>query len=425
MRPRASLHHREDTKTFPCRRDDRAFAPPHAEPRCGRWVSSGSIAARDPRTTRALGLSTAGVGMARALGLTMAASMRAFAMKSIGVVGFMSKPRPEEPGPTGAIVKTTRALVCTSDTHTVAGAIGPRRDLTLGHEAVGVVHRVGSEVKSIREGDRVAVGAITPCFHCDNCLRGFTSQCTRMLGGWRFANVSDGVFAEYFTVNDAEANLAHIPDDVTDERAVYVCDMMSTGFVGVEHADVPMGGSIAIFAQGPVGLMATAAARLRGAGTIIAVETIPKRKELARHFGADVVIDFKERDAVEAILEITSGDGVDASVEALGAQASFEMCVKATRPGGTISNIGYHGSGEYVSIPRLEWGVGMSDKTIRTALCPGGKVRLRRMLRLLQAGRVDPTPLTTHTFDFGQIDRAFQRMADKADGIIKPLITFD
>jgi threonine dehydrogenase-like Zn-dependent dehydrogenase len=350
--------------------------------------------------------------------------MRAFVMKSIGQVGFMDKPRPEDPGPTGAIVKTTRALVCTSDTHTAAGAIGERRDLTLGHEAVGVVHRAGSEVRSVREGDRVVVGAITPCYHCDNCLRGFTSQCTQMLGGWKFANVKDGVFAEYFTVNEAEANLLRIPDAIADESAVYVCDMMSTGFVAVEHADVPMGGSVAIFAQGPVGLMATAAARLAGAALVIAVDTVPKRLELAKHFGADVVIDFRERDPVGAILELT-GDGADASIEALGAQSSFEMCVKATRPGGTISNVGYHGGGDYVGIPRLEWGVGMSDKTIRTGLCPGGKVRLQRLLRLIEAGRVDPAPLTTHRFGFGEIDRAFAMMASKEDGIIKPLIVFD
>lgn len=354
----------------------------------------------------------------------MAKNMRAFIMKRIGEVGFAEKPRPAEPGPNDAVVKTTAALVCTSDTHTVKGAIGPRENLTLGHEAVGVVESVGSEVKTFQQGERVAVNAITPCFRCENCLRGYTSQCTEMLGGWKFANVKDGVFAEYFHVNDAEANLARIPDSVPDEKAVYACDMMSTGFAGAENADIPMGGTVAVFAQGPVGLMATVGARLRGAGLVIAIETVPRRKELARHFGADEVVDFRERDAVEAVLELTGGEGVDSSIEALGSQITFEMCVKVTRPGGTISNVGYHGEGEYVKIPREAWGVGMSDKTIRTALCPGGKVRMRRLFRLLEAGCVDPTPLTTHTFDFGQIDRAFQMMDRKEDDVIKPLIRF-
>lgn len=355
----------------------------------------------------------------------MAKTMKTFVMKKIGEVGFMDKPMPRGPGPNDAIIKTTKALICTSDTHTVHGAIGERENITLGHEAVGVVYKLGSAVKGVKEGDRVAVNAITPCYKCENCLRGYTSQCQEMLGGWKFANIKDGNFAEYFEVNDAEANLALIPDSVADEAAVYTADMMSTGFMGAEHANIPIGGTVAVFAQGPVGLMATAGARLLGAGLIIAVETVPRRKELAKHYGADVVVDFKEQDAVEAILDLTDGQGVDSAIEALGTQKTFEDCIKATRPGGTISNTGYHGEGDYVKIPRMEWGVGMSDKVIRTGLCPGGKERMRRLLRLIEMGRVDPTPMTTHTFSFDELDKAFQMMENKEDGIIKPLINFE
>jgi threonine dehydrogenase-like Zn-dependent dehydrogenase len=353
----------------------------------------------------------------------MAETMQAFVMHGIGKVGFMEKPVPD-PGPTDAIIKTTKALICTSDTHTVAGAIGERTDLTLGHEAVGVVAKVGSAVRGVQEGDRVAVNAITPCYTCMNCLRGYSSQCQQLLGGWKFANMKDGVFATYFHVNHAEANLAPIPEAVPDEVAVYTTDMMSTGFVGAEHANIPIGGTVAIFAQGPVGLMATVGARLLGAGLIIAVESVPQRQNLARHFGADVVIDFTQQDPVQAILDLTGGQGVDASIEALGAQATFAACIEVTRPGGTISNVGYHGHGEYVQIPRLAWGVGMSDHTIRTALCPGGKERMQRLLRLLEMGRVDPTPLTTHTYPFAELARAFHMMQAKEEGIIKPLLLF-
>ncbi len=352
-----------------------------------------------------------------------AATMRAFVMKRIGEVGFVEKPLPQEPGANGAIIKTTSALICTSDAHTVGGAIGERENLTLGHEAVGIVYKLGREVKGVREGNRVAVNAITPCYTCTNCLRGFTSQCTQMLGGWKFANIKDGVFADYFQVNNAEANLAPIPANVPDEAAVYACDMMSTGFAGAENAAIPIGGTVAVFGLGPVGLMAVAGAQLLGAGLIIGVETVPKRKELARRFGADVVVDFKEIDAVKAILALT-GDGVDSAIEALGTQETFQQCIQVTRPGGTISNIGYHGHGDYLQIPRLEWGVGMGDKTIRTALCPGGKERMSRLLRLIESGRVDPTWLTTHRFKFDEIDRAFEMMKSKSDGIIKPLIVF-
>lgn len=354
----------------------------------------------------------------------MPAMMGAFVMLGIKKVGFVEKPVPQDPGPNGAIIKTRCALVCTSDTHTVEGAIGERHGITLGHEAVGVVYKLGSEVKGYKEGDRVAVNAITPCYRCENCLRGFSSQCHQMLGGWKFANIKDGVFAEYFHVNDAEANLAPIPPTVKDSSAVYCCDMMSTGFSAAENAKVPIGGSVAIFGEGPVGLMATAGAKLLGAGLIIGIETVPKRQELARHFGADVVIDYRKEDPVEAIHRLTDGFGVDGAIEALGAQETFSACIKATRPGGVISNVGYHGKGDFISIPRLDWGVGMSDQTIRTSLCPGGKERMKRLLRLIDTGRVDPTPMTTHTFAFQELGHAFDLMKTKYEGIIKPLITF-
>jgi threonine dehydrogenase-like Zn-dependent dehydrogenase len=335
----------------------------------------------------------------------------------------MEKPIPE-PGPNDAIVKTTAALICTSDSHTVRGAIGDRHDLTLGHEAVGVVHQLGSAVTGIKVGQRVAVSAITPCFVCDNCLRGFTSQCTEALGGWKFANTKDGSFADYFHVNQATANLAPIPDSVPDEQAVYACDMMSTGFMGAEHANTPLGGTVAIFGAGPVGLMAIAGARLLGAGQVIAVETVVRRQELARGFGADAIVDFRATEPVAEILRLTGGHGADSAIEALGAEETFMACVRATRPGGTISNVGYHGDGEFVRIPRVEWGVGMNDKTIRTGLCPGGRERMGRLLRFLETKRLDPTPLTTHQFGFDQIEKAFDLMNRKADGIIKPLIRF-
>jgi isopropanol dehydrogenase (NADP+) len=349
--------------------------------------------------------------------------MKAFVMQGIGKMGFMEKPVPE-PGPNDAIIRTTRALICTSDTHTVAGAIGPRKELTLGHEAVGIISKLGGAVNGYKVGQRVAVNAITPCYKCENCLRGFTSQCTQMLGGWKFANIKDGVFAEYFHVNDAEANLALIPDSIPDEKAVYAADMMSTGFMAAEHANIPIGGSVVIFAEGPVGLMATVGARLLGAGLIIGVENVPRRQELARHYGADVIIDFTKVNVVEEVLRLTDGQGADSAIEALGSQITFENCVKATRPGGTISNVGYHGKGDYVMIPRLAWGVGMSDKIIRTGLCPGGKERMKRLFRLLENGRVDPTLMTTHTFKFDELEKAFHMMEIKADGMIKPLITF-
>lgn len=345
-------------------------------------------------------------------------------MKELGEVGFAEKDKPEA-GPNDAIIRPTKGLVCTSDIHTVHGAIGERENLTLGHEIVGVVDAIGDEVDAFEPGDRVAVGAITPDWGSSAAQDGHSSQSNQALGGWKFANVKDGTFAEYVHVNDADANLARIPEAVSDEEAAYVTDMMSTGFMGAENADIPMGGTVAVFAQGPVGLMATQGAVLQGAGRIIAVETVPQRQELAREYGADDIVDFEDGDPVEQIMDLTDGEGVDAAIEALGQTETFEQCVKATKPGGTISNVGYHGEGEYVQIPREEWGVGMSEKTITTGLCPGGRLRLQRLLRLLEADRVDPTHMTTHEFPFEATDEAFHLMETKEDDIIKPLINFD
>jgi len=270
----------------------------------------------------------------------------------------------------------------------------------------------------------VLVGAITPDWGDVASQAGHSSQSTQPLGGWKFANIKDGVFAEYFHVNEADANLAHIPENVSDDAAVYCADMMTTGFMAAENANIPMGGTVAIFAQGAVGLMATVGSRLHGAGLVVAVESVPKRQELARYYGADVVVDFTKEDPVQRILDLTQGRGVDAAIEALGSDVTFQNAIKVTKAGGTISNAGYHGHGEFVHIPRLEWGVGMAEKTIKTGLCPGGRLRMERMLLLLQTGRVDPTRLTTHTFPFNQMDKAFEMMDKKQDGIVKPLIVF-
>src|SRR5919112_4876466 len=199
----------------------------------------------------------------------MSSTMRALVFKGIGKTAVMEKPVPE-PGPEEAVVRTTAALICTSDVHTVKGALPVPGDRTLGHESVGVVHRLGSAVTGFTEGQRVAVNAVTPCYRCSYCQRGFTSQCGGPLGGYKVTGQNDGNMAEYFVVPAAQANLTPIPDDLSDAQAVYTCDMLSTGFMGAEHAYLQFGDVVAVFAQGPVGLSATIGANLMGAGRVIA-----------------------------------------------------------------------------------------------------------------------------------------------------------
>ena len=354
----------------------------------------------------------------------MSSTMRALVFKEIGKTAVMEKPIPE-PGPEEAVVRTTAALICTSDVHTVKGALPVPADRTLGHESVGVVHQLGSAVTGFTEGQRVAVNAVTPCYKCSYCQRGFTSQCGGPLGGYKYTAQIDGNMAEYFIVPAAQANLAAIPDDLTDEQAVYACDMLSTGFMGAEHAYLQFGETVAVFAQGPVGLCATMGAHLLGAGQIIAVESRPERQQLAKRFGADVIVDFTQGDPVEQIMDLTGGQGVDAAIEAFGFPQTFEACVRVTKAGGRVSNIGYHGENPSpLQLPLDAMGLGMNDKAIHTGLCPGGSERMTRLFRLMQSERIDPTPMTTHRFPFDDVERAFDMMSSKQDGIIKPLITF-
>lgn len=359
----------------------------------------------------------------------MVPTMRAFVVLPGRKVGVVEKPIPE-PGPDDAIVKTTAASVCISDPHAVetgfleaSGRVGT----TLGHEAVGIVHRMGSQVRGLHEGDRVAVTATTPCFRCENCLRGVTSHCGGYIGGgFKFIMQKDGTLAEYFHVNAAESNLARIPEGVSDEAAIFASETMPVGFKGAEQAGIPLGGTVAVFAQGPIGLMATAASRLLGAGLVIAVETDVKRQALSRTYGADIVVDFATADPVEEIMRITGGEGVDSCIEALGRQITFENCVKVTRPGGTISVVGWflEGDHDYIGIPRAEWGYGIGDKEITSSFAPGGSELAKRLLRLIETGRIDPTPLASHRFTFEKIETAFRMVGAKEDGMLKPFITF-
>ncbi len=351
-------------------------------------------------------------------------SMKAFVMPEVGRTEIVEKPVPE-PGPNDVIVKTTHALICTSDVHTVKGALPVAPGVTLGHEALGTVHAIGSAVTGFAEGQRVAVNAVTPCYECRYCQSGYTSQCGGPLGGYQYTAQRDGNMAEYFVVPHAKANLAPIPDDLSSEAAVYACDMLSTGFMGAEHCYLRLGDTAAVFAQGAVGLSATIGLSLLGASRIFAVESIPRRQELAREYGATDVIDFTQGDAVEQIMDATGGEGVDAAVEAFGFPQTWEGCLRVTKAGGRVSNIGYHGENPNpLPVPLDAFGLGMADKSIHTGLCPGGNDRMQRIFALIRTGRFDPTRMTTHTFGFDEVGEGFRMMQNKQDGIIKPLIVF-
>lgn len=349
--------------------------------------------------------------------------MRGFAMLEIGKIGWIEKETPSC-GVLDAIVKPICVAPCTSDVHTVwQGALGNRHNMILGHEAVGEIVETGELVRDFKPGDRVVVPAITPDWGKENSQSGYSMHSDGMLSGWKFSNFKDGVFAEYFHVNEADANLALLPDDVDPVEAVMLPDMAVTGFHGAELAEIDFGDSVCVIGIGPVGLMSVAGAVLSGAGDVYAVGTREKCIEAAKFYGATDIINYKNGEIAEQILNKTDGMGVDRVIIAGGNVDTFEQAVKMLRPGGVIGNVNYLGEGDYIKIPRVEWGAGMGHKKINGGLTPGGRLKMEKMLSLLRTGRLDTSRLVTHVFDgFEKMEEALLLMKNKPADLIKPVV---
>jgi threonine dehydrogenase-like Zn-dependent dehydrogenase len=337
------------------------------------------------------------------------------------------KPIPDV-GPLDALLRVTTTTICGTDIHILKGEYPVAPGLTIGHEPVGVIEKLGSAVQGYREGQRVIAGAITPSGWSNACLCGSHSQDGagtahgwKAMGGWKFGNTIDGCQAEYVLVPDAMANLAPVPDGLTDEQVLMCPDIMSTGFSGAERADSRIGDTVAVFAQGPLGLCATAGAKLSGATTVIGVDRLDSRLEVARQMGADHVVDASRSDPVDEIMRLTNGRGVDVAIEALGTQATFEACLRVLRPGGTLSSLGVYSTD--LTIPLGAFAAGLGDHRIVTTLCPGGKERMRRLMSVIESRRIDLAPMVTHRFKLDDIEDAYALFGHQRDGVLKVAIT--
>jgi alcohol dehydrogenase len=357
----------------------------------------------------------------------MAKMMKAAIFVEKGRIVLDDKPIPDI-RPQDALIRVTTTTICGTDVHILKGEYPVAKGLTIGHEPVGIIEKLGSSVQGFEEGQRVIAGAITPSGWSHACLCGCGSQDGagtkhgwQAIGGWKFGNTIDGCQAEYVCVPDAMANLAPVADDVTDEQVLMCPDIMSTGFAGAETGEIKIGDTVAVFAHGPIGLCATAGAKLMGATTIIVVDTVPARLEMAKRMGADIVVDFKKENPVDAIMRLTDGRGVDVAIEALGTQLTFENALRVIRPGGVLSSLGVYSSD--LKIPLDAFAAGLGNKSIRTTLCPGGKERMRRMLNVISSGRVDLGGLVTHRFKLEQIEEAYDLFANQRDGVLKVAIT--
>ena len=347
-------------------------------------------------------------------------TMKAAVFSGPGRIELVERPIPAL-GPDDALMRVTTTTICGTDVHILRGEYPVERGRIVGHEPVGVIEALGAGVRGYETGQRVIAGAITPCGQCHHCLDGHQAQCGgRAMGGWRFGNTLDGCQAEYVRVPNAQANLAPIPDGLTDEQVLMCPDIMSTGFGGAESGRIKIGDTVVVFAQGPIGLCATAGARLRGAARIIAVDTVAARLGMSQRLGADVVIDYQRTDPVAEILRLTGGRGVDVAIEALGTQQTFESCLRVLKPGGVLSSLGVY-SGK-LTLPLEAIAAGLGDHHLVTTLCPGGKERMRRLIEVVRHGRFDPRLLLTHTFSLDKIRDAYDLFGSRKDGVIKVAI---
>lgn len=360
----------------------------------------------------------------------MGKTMKAAVFVEKNRIELADKPIPAV-GPNDALIRITTTTICGTDVHILKGEYPVAKGLTVGHEPVGVIEKLGSAVAGYQEGQRVIAGAICPNFNSYAAQDGCPSQDGSWLvpqglcgchgykatAGWRFGNLIDGTQAEYVLVPDAQANLAPIPDGLTDEQVLMCPDIMSTGFKGAENANIKLGDTVVVFAQGPIGLCATAGARLLGATTVIGVDGNDHRLGIARKLGADVTLNFKQCDVVDEVMKLTGGRGADSSIEALGTQATFEQSLKVLKPGGTLSSLGVYS--DDLKIPMAHFAAGLGDHTIRSALCPGGKERMRRLMNVIQANRLDLGLMVTHHYKLDDIVAAYDLFAHQRDGVLK------
>jgi alcohol dehydrogenase len=345
--------------------------------------------------------------------------MKALVFRGPNNIAVEEVPIPK-PGPGEAVIRVTLTTICGTDLHILKGEYPVKPGLVIGHEPVGVIHELGLGVTGYEIGDRVLVGAITPCGQCLDCLRGDLAQCGGLIGGWKFGNTINGAQAEYLLVPHAQANLAKIPNGLLDEQVVLLADIASTGISAAESANTQIGDSVAVFAQGPIGLCATAGAKLKGASLIIAVESDPFRAQMAYRMGADKVLNHEKLDVVAEIKQLTNDRGVDVAIEALGTQQTFENALRVLRAGGTLSSLGVY-SGK-ISIPLEPFAAGLGNHKIVTTLCPGGKERMQRLIELVYRERLDLRPLLTHTFPLERITEAYKLFGERRDNVIKVAI---
>jgi alcohol dehydrogenase len=334
--------------------------------------------------------------------------MQALVYKGPGEKSFESRPKPRITAPTDAIVRITKTTICGTDLHILKGDVptcAPGR--ILGHEGVGVIDSVGAAVTAFKPGDRVLISCVSACGKCEYCRKGMFSQCTT--GGWILGNAIDGTQAEFVRTPHADTSLYPIPDGADEEALVMLSDILPTGFeCGVLNGKVAPGSAVAIVGSGPVGMAALLTAQFYAPADIIMIDLDDSRLAIARRFGATATINSTDGKAVETLMKMTGGRGVDTAIEAVGIPATFELCEGIIAPGGVIANIGVHGVPVALHLERLwDRNISITTRLVDTSSTP-------MLLKILASNRIDPKKLITHHFKLDQILDAYDTFANAA-----------
>ncbi len=327
--------------------------------------------------------------------------MKALVYEGPGKKTFKDCPQPKLIEPTDAIVKIVKTTICGTDLHILKGDVPTcKPGRILGHEGVGVVHSVGAGVTTFRPGDRVLISCISSCGKCEYCRRGMYSHCTT--GGWILGNEIDGTQAEYVRIPHADTSLYRVPPGAEEDALVMLSDILPTGFeCGVLNGKVQPGNSVAIVGAGPIGIAALLTAQFYSPAQIIMIDLDDNRLETAKLFGATATINSKDGMAEKKVKQMTGGRGIDTAIEAVGIPETFVLCEDIVAPGGTIANIGVHGTKADLHLERL-WS---QNITITTRLVD--TVTTPMLLKTIQSGKIDPKRLITHRFTLKQIIDAY------------------
>ena len=342
--------------------------------------------------------------------------MLAYTYIEHGRFGLLDKPKPELKDSRDAIVRVTLGSICTSDLHIKHGSV-PRAvpGITVGHEMVGVVEQVGSRVTSVKPGDRVTVNVETFCGECFFCQHGYVNNCTDVNGGWALGCRIDGGQAEYVRVPYADRGLNRIPDSVSDEQALFVGDVLATGFWAARISEISGDDTVLVIGAGPTGICTLLCVMLKKPKRIIVCEKSSERIRFIREHYPDVLVTEQE-ECKEFVLRNSDHGGADVVLEVAGAGDTFRLAWECARPNAVVTVVALYDNSQILPLPDM-YGKNLTFKTGGVDGCDCAEI-----LRLIEAGKIDTTPLITHRFPLTKIEEAYRVFENRLDGVIKVAI---